>query len=585
MTSENVPVRSIDDLDLGVSDRQAFGASYERPKNLLKRLDAYWQGKLILPPQPIWQGDPTDWAADPFQDRNWRFQHHTLRWLNPLRWAALDGDEEAQREWVRVVRSWAEVNVPAKDSPSDFAWKDMADGNRAIQLSLGAPLLNSDDSWFVDLLEYHRDWLSDINNVVKKNHAMHQHCGLLVVSATLRDEEALNLAVLRLSELFESTFDSQGANDEGSFGYHQLNLVWWSQTWKRVQAEQISPPNKVKDRLSIAAEVLAHTAMPNGTLPQIGDGARAKVRIGLSDVTDFAATQGSKGVRPKSQTLVLDRGYILSRSGWGESKAFAEESHTVIRFGDPILPRTHSHNDRGSLLVYSAGQPWLIDSGFHSYQPSAPENQYLISRDSHNLVSIEGRTHNEDAPVELIQRAVGHEFHDFTLVDHGYGDEKLYRRVIYFTGADCWVVSDQVVSEEPLQISQKWFVEPKTIARHLDNGFRLDGASTSFGMYWLGRGPELSLARASEKSLEGWIGTKWRTLVPGSVITAKSQPLYPHLVALFGAHHPVPLSIVESRVSMNGHIRLHIARGSETWSINIDGDEVRVVSSQGGVAI
>lgn len=577
MTSGNLPAQSIEQLDLGVSDRQAFGASYEKPKDLQKRLDAYWENKLILPPQPIWQGDPTDWTADPFKDRNWRFQHHTLRWLNPLRWAALDGDERARREWVRVVRSWADVNVPAKSSPSDFAWKDMADGNRAIQLSLGAPLLNSDDDWFVDLLKYHLDWLSDANNIVTKNHAMHQHCGLLVVSAPLRDYAALDLAVTRLSELFASTFDAQGANDEGSFRYHQLNLVWWSQTWQRVQAEQIEPPKGVRDRLNLAGGVLAHLALPNGQIPQIGDGPRTKVRLGLSDASDFVATQGAKGVPPESKTLVLKRGYILSRSGWGESKPLPEESHTVIRFGAPIRPRTHSHNDRGSLLIYSAGQPWLIDSGFHSYQPSAPENKYLISRDSHNLASIDDRAHDGNARVELLSERVTQDFHDFTLLDHGYGKEKLFRRVLYFTGADCWVVSDRAESEEHLQISQKWFIEPKTVARHLDNGFRLDGASGSFGMYWLGRTPTLSLAKADERSLEGWIGTKWRTLIPGSLITVKSQPLYPTLVALFGAHSPVPLSIVESRVSMNGHIRLHIARGNTTWMINIDGARVEVI--------
>lgn len=569
MTNENSQAQSVAELDLGVSARQAFGTSWQKPKDLQKRLDAYWEGKLILPPQPTWQGDPTDWAADPFGDRNWRFQHHTLRWLNPLRWVALDGDEKAQREWVRVVRSWADANIPAKDSPSDFAWKDMADGNRAIQLSLGVPLVSPDDEWFLELLRYHRDWLCDVNNIASKNHAMHQHSGLLVVAATLRDRKAMDLAVSRLTDLFALTFDLQGANDEGSAGYHQLNMVWWEQTWQRVENEGIEPPVGVRERFSAAAKVLGHMVMPNGHLPQIGDGGRTKVRAGLSSAADYSLTGGKEGTPLNDTTLVLDRGYVFSRSGWGETRPIAEESHMVIRFGHPIKPRSHSHYDRGSVHIYSNGQPWLVDSGFHSYQPSAPENKYLISRGAHNLPSIVGSEHTRDAEVELVDSVETVDYHAFTLRDYGYDGKKLQRRVIYLVGPDCWLIADSVESENSEQVEHNWFVEPDTTVRHLDTGFRLDGHDGSFAMHWLGQGTQLSLKRASENSLEGWIGMRWKTLVPGAKIAARSRPGVPHLVGLFGSHRSVPLSVVESHVAMNGHIRIYIGRGDSYWHIDV----------------
>lgn len=574
MRSDDMCVQAIVDLDFEVADRQAFGASYAKPNDLQKRLDAYWQGKLILPPQPVWQGNPTDWSADPFQDRNWRFQHHTLRWINPLRWAALAGDTKAQKEWVRVVRSWAEVNIPAKESPSDFAWKDMADGNRAIQLSLGAPLVSSLDGWFVDLLKYHRDWLSDSDNIASRNHAMHQHCGLLVVGAALRDRNAIELAVTRLRKLFDGVFDIQGANDEGSAAYHQLNMVWWQQTWQRVSREGIEPPSDALERFEKAASVLAHMSMPNGSLPQIGDGVRTRVQMGLSSNTDYVATGGESGATLDEKTLILDRGYIYSRSGWGEARPLSEESHTIIRFGHPIKPRTHSHYDRGSVHIYSNGQPWLIDSGFHSYQPSASENKYLISRAAHNLPTIVDRTHNNDAVVELVASNVTNDLHDFTLVDTGYEGCVLRRRITYLVEPDCWIVSDSVESLESEQLAHQWFVEPDTKVRYLDNGFRLDGAVGSFGMYWLGRGTQLSVKSADDESLEGWIGTKWKTMIPGSKISALSRVGKPHLVTLFGAHGTTPLSIVESHVSVDRHVRAHIARGTSYWNIEIDESSV-----------
>ena len=570
--------RSVHELDLGVAQRQAFGASYEKPIDLDDRLEAYQAGKLILPPQPVWQGDPTDWTADPFKDKNWRFQHHTLRWLNPLRWAALAGDEEARAEWVRVVNSWAESNVPASKTKSDFAWRDMADGNRAIQLSLGAPLVGSEDRWYVGLLEYHRDWLMDPDHIVGRNHGLHQHSGLLVVGAVLRDRTAVETAVSRMRDQFESTFDSQGTNDEGSSLYHQHNIVWWSQAWDRAQNEGMTVPVAVAERLESAGNVLAHIAMPNGQLPQIGESARGKVRSGLSDVTDFVASEGHKGKAPEEDTLILDRGYISSRSGWGQTRPLVEESHALIRYGEEL--RAHSHYDRGSLHIYAGGQQWLIDSGFHSYHSVAPENRYLKSREAHNVASIIGRKHDNTAPVELAASRVTDEYHDFALIDRGYGDDELSRRIVYFVKADCWIVSDRVSSEDDVQVSQNWFVEPGTIARVRDNGFRLSGReSRSFGIHWLGRGTHLSMKRASDESLEAWVGTKWRTLEPGTRLTAKSQKGNAHLVTLLASNSPIPLSIVESRVSMKDNIYIHVARGTAHWQITIRSDEIIVQES------
>lgn len=503
-------------LDLGVAQRQAFGSSYEKPKNLKARIEAYRAGKLVLPPQPVWEGDPTDWTADPFKDKNWRFQHHTLRWLNPLRWAGLAGDDNARVEWVRVVRSWADANVPAAKTKSDFAWRDMADGNRAIQLSLGAPLVSIDDTWFVELLKYHRDWLMDPSHIVGRNHGLHQHSGLLVVGAVLRDQEAVQIAVARMRDQFESTFDFQGANDEGSTLYHQHNMIWWSQAWKRARNEGLEVPDGIEDRLKLAANALAHLAMPDGRLPQIGDSSRGKVRLGLSDVTDFVATAGMKGTPPREDVLILQKGYITSRSGWGQKRPLTDESHSLIRFGEEL--RAHSHYDRGSIHIYASGQRWLIDSGFHSYHSVAPENRYLKSREAHNIAFIPGRKHNDFAPVELVSSKITESYHDFTLIDQGYEEVEISRRILYFVEADCWIISDKAESGNVDHLAHNWYVEPGTIARVRDTGFRLSGSKpNSFGMHWLGRGTHLAMRRAQEESLEAWIGTKWRTLEPGCV--------------------------------------------------------------------
>lgn len=572
MSSDNSVIES-DVLDVSVSKRQAFGRSYQRPKNLEETLAIYKSGKLVLPPHPVWNGSPIDWTADPFQDSNWRFQHHTLRWLNPLRWAALEGDTDAGAEWKRVVTSWAEANVPASKSQSDFSWRDMVDGNRSIHLSLGAPLVGPEE-WYLRLLEYHRDWLLDEAHIARRNHGLHQHAGLFVVGATLRDRSAMDTAVSRMVTQFKTTFDEQGGNDEGSSAYHQHNMTWWSQAWKRVELEGIEPPTHIMKRFDAAANALAHLSMPDGQLPQIGDAARGKIRPEFSESTEFIATGGSKGSPPKTTTLILDRGYIASRSGWGKTRPLAEESHILIRYGKDL--RAHSHYDRGSVHLYAGGQRWLVDSGFHSYNSAATINKYLKSREAHNLVSIVGRKHDNEAPVDLVESHVTKDIHDFTLLDRGYGKDALYRRVFYVVEAECWIISDYVQSGERLQISQTWMIEPGVTPRVRDNGFRLDGRGKTFGMYWLGRNVNLALKRAEERSHEAWVGTKWKMLQPGSKLKATSRGSQGQLVTLMGLNSPEPLSVIESRLSSSGNILLYIARGERKWQIKVANKNVTV---------
>ena len=561
-------VRIAADLDLDAAARQSFGASFDRPGALADALSDYWSGNLILPPHPVWDGDRLDWVADPFQDRNWQFQHHTLRWINPLRWTALDGDEAARREWLRVARSWFEANVPAESAASPFAWKDMADGNRGIQLALGAGLASSEDAWFVELLGAHRHWLMDEKHIVGKNHGLHQHAGLFVLGAVLRDKEAMATAMARMTAQFTTTFDDQGCNDEGSTAYHQLNLRWWSQAWRRVELEGYRPPGDVVQRLASAGVVLAHLAQPDGRLPQIGDSARGSVVAGLGSATDFVATHGARGTRPEATTLVLDGGYVLSRSGWGEQRPLTEESHMVLRHGHDV--RAHSHHDLGSLHIYAAGRPWLVDSGFHSYQTGDPTRKHLHSRHAHNVALLPDRKYDLGSHVKLERAEVSDAVHDFVTIDPGYTGATLHRRVLYLVGPDCWIVWDTADGDTGPSLRQHWHVDTGLTARWHDRGFTMRDKGRSLSLSWLGASPKLQRHSAQESHLRGWIGTRWKTLAPGTLITAETHTPARGLALLIAPSTDQPLGIVESYVTTKGVLAVRLTRGERAWSVRVD---------------
>lgn len=252
MTEQQPPTSSADDaqsdphavldryrVDPEVSTRQCMGAGFERRENNDRRAAAVMAGKLTLAPHPLWETEGvTDWSADPFSSRNWKFQFHALRWLSPVRFQAFDGSEDARQFWLSTVRSWIQNNHP-DNPPSKFSWVDMADGLRAQELVFGWPLAQTDEerAMLVAALELHGNWLADPANQSKANHALHQNVGLFVLSSFLGHGPWQDLSVQRLYDLFELSFDENGANDEGSIDYHRMNIDWWQKTWKRVQLE------------------------------------------------------------------------------------------------------------------------------------------------------------------------------------------------------------------------------------------------------------------------------------------------------------------------------------------------------------
>src|SRR5690625_5821199 len=51
-----------------------------------------------------------------------------------------------------------------------------------------------------------------------------------------------------------------------------MNLVWWQEAQKRLALENASLPKAALERLKCAGQTLGYLLLPDGTMPQIGDG-------------------------------------------------------------------------------------------------------------------------------------------------------------------------------------------------------------------------------------------------------------------------------------------------------------------------
>lgn len=573
------------DIDSGVSIRQCLGVGFIRQDDYVERARKLLDGRMRVSPHPEWAAeDLCDWTADPFSSRNWQFQHHALRWISPARHLAMDGDRDAREFWMSTAQSWIRHNPPEAPA-SQFSWIDMADGLRAQELVFGWPLAETPDEKqaLLSALETHGTWLADPEHLSEGNHALHQDLGLFVLASFLRRREWQDLAVRRLAELFEGSFDENGANDEGSVEYHRLNLAWWTSAWDRVAMEDVEVPRHVQQTLTRAADFLAHATRPDGFMMTIGDTHLKRVEASGRPEIDYVATLGDEGEPPSSTTVVAPNGFILGRSGWGgEGRSYAEETSYSLRYGPQI--RSHQHEDRGGITFFSGGRDWITDPGSYNYEPKDPFRRHLRSRQAHNLVVVDDREYAPAGHVRLERAEVSDHAHDYAVVDRNYEGVALRRRLVYLPGLDLGIVIDHFDADKQVTARQLWQLNPGVRARLRDSAVELQDGNSSLSLAWLGNGERPVVRYADDSSPRGWVSRAWGKKEPGGVAEVAKSARSGVFTAVFGESTKDTWSVVSSRATPKS-AWMRILRFGRVWSITISEDQVVISEDEQRTAL
>lgn len=507
-----------EDLDESLPSRQQVNADERFPETAVSDYRSLRRGELLLKPHRSVRMDPFDWKRPENRDNNWHFQHHTLRFLNPVRHLAQAGDESARRFWLEGVRTWAEEHGVPEKSPSKWAWVDMADGLRAIQLSLGASLAGPNDAWFRRLLVAHRDWLLDEKNLRPRNHGMHQRAGLFVVSCALKDESAKQVAVAWLYELFWETFHPEGTDDEGAPAYLLYNVKWWTQVFRRLTAEGVEIPAEINESLARSKRILKLLETPSGKLPPIGDTSfTARIPKEVEGEPFF------RGVDPSTLKFddlsVLEAGYVIMRDG---------KNYALVRYGEP--GKGHHHHDKGSVIISDGMTDWLTDPGFYGYQSKNPMRQRTLSRPAHNVFEVEGFKGEKQAPVLLEKANDSRDAMTVELVSEsseGSSGLSVHRLVQRSHKTQEWRVVDWFTAEGPerRKALQHWLVAPGVEVQHLSDAVYLIAKNDTV-MLIPSAGyrsqVEIEVVEASSASEVGWVGCGYGKRRPGTQITFRA---------------------------------------------------------------
>ncbi|MGF9648039.1 heparinase II/III family protein [Pseudarthrobacter oxydans] len=567
-------------VDFDALRRQTFGGMFDRSARDRAAADEILSGKIALRPHPVWEfDDDVDWQANPFGQRNWQAQLQMLRWLEPVRRVAMDGDEKARQFWIRMCKSWVAANPSSGYQPKDahggasYAWADMVEAMRALVLTFGLPLVEEDDrTWLLDSIVEHGTWLADPKHLGHSNHALHQHQALFVIGLVLGHDSWTQLAIQRLTELFEESYDDEGVNVEGAIAYHKNNLIWWEQAFKRLDVEGIPRPASAS-RLDLAHLELAHATKPDGTFELIGD-TELSGPTGLSSPElDYVRTEGAMGQPPSDLTKIYRQGYVFGRSGWGDhERDFRKETFYSLSFGK--ANRVHGHQDGASLTLHSNGHPWLIDAGKYAYKQDAMRD-YCLSRLGHNVVHIDGRTYDRKADVALLRAYTSDEVDDFTFVDTGYQDVTLKRRVVYCRGGEFLVVIDSVFSKKEITASQRWHIDAETAVDPVPGGFQLTKSDASAWIVWKGNMPSLSTVCGSEEPFDGWMAREWMDKKASPVITASQTGLRFRFITVIASPASGQFSVKKLQAT-GGRMSVTAQSGRHQFNLAVDEDGARV---------
>lgn len=567
-------------VSLEAARRQAFGSMFNRSSRDKFMADQLLSGKLLMSPHPEWVlPEQLKWTEDPFLDRNWRAQLQMLRWMDPLRRRADAGDHASAAAWIRYAQSWVDSNLSPATSVRE-AWMDMVDGVRALELCIALPFVSDFQptalGWLVPAIQVHADWLMDERNLGHSNHALHQHQGLFVCGAVLRNEEMMHLAERRLVDLFKSQYDAQGINAEGAIFYHMANANWWAVGRRRLKLEERAVDDTFR-LLDAAAIGLAHATKPDGTFVGIGDTDGGSAKAIVHPTAQWVTTAGAVGEPPTETVRLYEAGYLYARSGWGEQERdFKDETFLSLSFGSP--KRVHGHRDGLSLTFSSMGHEWITDPGKFQYGSSAMRD-YCLSRAAHSLPYLRDIENDDTSVVECVSHDFSSSVYDATFVDRGYRNARVTRRVIYSVSGEYAVVIDNIDSEVECTAIQNWQCGKGTTAVATASGFELTSPfGSKAAVLFTGTRPNLGIVTGQESPLAGWVSTGWKTCeaAPALQFTKTGQRFRFITFIAAGSKGVVP-TMETVRHETPGMLRLRVKTGRVSEQLVILPSEASVI--------
>lgn len=329
---------------------------------------------------------PIDWQSDPFDDRNWMYQLHAWRMLDPY---FNRGEIEDLNYVSEIINDWLNFE---KANNSKWLWYDMSTGLRALKISLYLKVcyekkIDHKISDLDYLLHEHLRHLSNIEELNSGNHGLFQLHGLKSLAYILdsEDKHAYDIKEIKeyaneqMGKLIASQLGQYGVHTENSPDYHffthkriikMVNSPWWTDL-----------DENILNLLKLGEQAKPWLVFPNNKCVPIGDShtGAAINRLPKLECWPHIKVDNYIGAR-------VD-GYAIVRS----CESILVEDSSFLFFQGSFNSHHHKHGDDLSFILQENGVDILIDSGKYGYQ-SDKYRKYFLSTRAHNTIEVDGRS-------------------------------------------------------------------------------------------------------------------------------------------------------------------------------------------------
>lgn len=509
--------------DINILSQHVIGASYKTRSDDRPIADRIVSGFFTLPGRPPFEiGYNFDWNSDPYQDNNWKFNLHSLRWTDPLRRMYLKTRRQDYLDKYReILYSWYDFHV-IRGLHTPYSWYDMASGSR-VKVIAAAMQLMPDEHWLSHLLHLHGDHLSDDKFLTRKgNHALHAMTGLLVCGHFFKNDIWLKRSLEKISSLFIECVDSFGVDYEGALQYQINNFIWYSEAAQHILVATGSEP-PFKSRLSSMPSFLAHAVDTTGHYLQYGDSDRMQATNSLeSKELAWAGSRGLSGVPPTESYANYSAGYVFGRSGWSKEN-FEDGIFYSVRYGPSYSSTPHGQRDAGSITLSRGESEYLFESGRFRYDDS-PQTSLLSSPKSHSTINIIDSSSTDHIPMNCINRNASELFDWTSLRRDVEGDHQWSRSVLHLRELKSLLVVDDFLSASPKSVEQYWqlAISSKYLIGKTSLVSSSDDQDHSLCLHWLSHdGASVEVVEGERSPLMGWRSIKHGEIFPSPVVRRK----------------------------------------------------------------
>jgi hypothetical protein len=267
-------------------------------------------------------------------------------------------------------------------------------------------------------------------------------------------------------------------------------------------------------------------------------------------------------------------GFGFVRTGWGESRAFADETMLSVRFGR--ARQYHGHYDGSSITLYGYGSPLLLDSGQYTYNAGAYRS-YFISRAAHNLVTADGATLNAGAATTQLWNRVSPTMYELAMSGSPYLGVTASRRVTFSRTAGYAVVDDRVTSATGRTFRQLWHL--REASAPMLSGSRAWTRRTRGNVLIVQvLAPSATrIVSGATSPIQGWLSYTYGHKVAAPVVEARRFGTAVRFLTVV-----IPYASVRPAVTIGG---LRLTASGYAMTVTVNGRSERVVAGGTGSSI